>query len=64
MKYVEIDLDIVAMTDGAVLCDDGDDEYWIPRSCIEDGEDIDYDDIEKTLTLNVAEWFAEKEGLI
>lgn len=64
MEYVEIDLEIVTITDDAILTDDGDDEYWIPRSQIEDGEEIDWGDIGKTLTLNIAEWFAEKEGLI
>lgn len=34
-------------------------EHWIPRSCIEDGMDIQPYDEE----ISIAEWFIEKEDL-
>ena len=48
-------------TDDAVLIFDGDRDCWIPKSCIEYGQLIDY---ESNNIINVEEWFAKKEGLI
>lgn len=36
-------------------------KLWIPKSVIEDADDIAVGD--EDLEVNVAEWFAEKEGL-
>lgn len=61
MDYVTIEIDkIKRATDLAVLAEIGGSEYWIPRSVIEDGDDLDEGDFGE---INVAEWFAQKEGL-
>lgn len=60
-EYTEIDFEFVHETDDAVRINDGNKEDWVPKSCIEDGFDIDY---ETETTLNMAVWFAEKEGWI
>ena len=60
-EYVEIIYDWKAETEKAVLISDGDMEGWIPKSCIEDGYNID---LEAEDIINVAKWFAEKEGWI
>lgn len=61
MEYAEISYEYKHQTDEAVLIFDGDNEHWIPKSLIEDGFNIDY---KTENVINVAEWFAEKEGLI
>ena len=61
MKYVEIFYDYRHQTDEAVLVFDGDRDCWIPKSCIEDNDFMDY---ENDTVINVEEWFAKKEGLI
>jgi len=48
-------------TEEAVLIFDGDNDYWVPKSCIEDSRNIDFESI---TTINIAVWFAKKEGLI
>lgn len=59
-EYVEVDYDkIVAETLMAVLVDDGDRKSWVPKSCIEDWGDMNYDF--DGGTLRIARWFAEKE---
>lgn len=45
---------------GGVLDDDRE-RVWVPKSVIEDADDITVGD--EDLEVNVAEWFAEKEGL-
>lgn len=54
---VEIAVEIKHVTDRAVLVFDGDNEFWVPRSLIEDFDPNDN-------VINVQEWFAEKEGMI
>ena len=61
MEYVEISSEYMHQTDDAVLIFDGDRDCWIPKSCIEYGQLIDY---ESNNIINVEEWFAKKEGLI
>lgn len=39
------------------------DEHWIPRSVIEDGSEINENDIGEDLDLLVESWFVDKEGL-
>lgn len=60
-RYDTITGDVVKTTDKAILLYHGDDqETWIPRSVIEDGESAGEED---DLDLNVETWFVEKEGL-
>lgn len=58
MSYVEIPFKLVHETEEAVLITDGDKQDWIPKSCIEDGQDFDY---ENETEINIATWFAEQE---
>lgn len=64
IEYVEICTVYQTQTEKAVLVSDGDDDIWIPKSCVEYGGD--FDDLERgdTITIEVAKWFAEKEGMI
>ena len=60
MDYVAIEIDeIIAATDKAVLCDIDGEEIWIPRSVIDGGDSLDIGDNGE---IEVAEWFAKKEG--
>lgn len=54
--------EVKATTDDAVLLDaDGVTEpVWVPRSVIEDGDELSRGDSGE---LEIATWFAEKEGL-
>ena len=58
-KYVEIDVETIHETDEAVLFNDGDKEFWIPQSVMED-----WPDKGETGTALIIEWFAIKEGII
>jgi len=53
---------IVRVTDKAVLVRVDGDDYWFPRSTIEDGEDIEAGHEE--LDLHVQEWVLEERGLL
>ena len=57
-EYVEIDVRTVNWTEFAILFDDGDKEFWIPKSAMEDWPNK-YD----TGVALVKRWFAEKKGL-
>lgn len=62
MKYVELeDCDIIAETDLAFLIEYDGDEYWIPRSQIEDPESLEEGD--GPVTVSVTEWIAEQKGI-
>ena len=54
--------EIIGETDKALklLLDEGE-EIWVPRSVVCDADDYALGDQE--LTISVARWFAEKEGL-
>ncbi len=55
---VEISYDeIVTETDMAILFKDDKDQFWIPKSMIDDHDEDDK-------IVSVYEWFAEKEGLV
>ncbi len=58
-EYAEIDVENIYETDDAVKFDDGDKEFWVPKSVMED-----WPDKGQTGTALVAIWFAEKMGLI
>ncbi len=57
-----IDVTIMHMTDAAVLVSTGLNETWIPRSVIAD--DMDNYEVGEEAYLEIAEWFAIKEGLV
>lgn len=58
-EYVEVEVENKIETDLAVLFFNGDREFWIPKSVMER-----WPDLGESGTALVAEWFAEKEGLI
>lgn len=64
VEYVEIECDEVkAETAMAVLLDLGEEEpKWVPKSLIDGGQDLHEGDCPGTVS--IAEWWAEKEGLI
>jgi hypothetical protein len=58
--------DVKHHTERAVLFIVGDDEVWVPKSVIEvEYDDREWEDLIKSGPgeIEVAEWFAEKEGL-
>lgn len=61
MSHVEIDCEVIAETQDALLVSDGKQEVWIPRSQISDyGED----DRLNITSIFISEWLANKKGLI
>lgn len=63
-RFVEIDATIKVVREKAILIDDGDGPTWVPRSVIQNIDELDLDNPETLQELKVAEWFAEKEHLI
>ena len=61
-EMIEFDMEYRHETDLAVLVDDGDDQYWLPKS------QVQYDDGEyekgDIMTVYIPFWLAEDEGLI
>jgi hypothetical protein len=63
-KIVEIDVELIAVTDMAVFVDEGkEDPVWIPKSQTQN-EDIDEMQIGDTFTLEIPEWLALEKELI
>lgn len=60
-EYVEISAEIKYMTEKAVLVNDGDRDVWIPKSQIDEP-----DELEEGVAAGffIKKWFAKKEGLI
>ena len=64
-SYVELDLEVIHMTADAIYLSDGDGaEDWVPNSLIRDGRELNWDDVGKTLTLELEEWIAIKKGFV
>jgi hypothetical protein len=55
-------LRVVAETDLALLLELEDGEQWFPKSVITDAESIDVGD--EDIEIQVASWFADREGLV
>jgi hypothetical protein len=56
------DCEIVGATEKAIKVKYGDHEpFWVPRSQVSDGHQ--YDTGDENVTVSIAEWFCEKEGL-
>ena len=59
-EYIEIDVDeTVHQTELAVLFHIAGKEVWVPKSCLDD-----YPEEGESGVAMVAEWWAEREGLI
>lgn len=61
-KTVEVEVEIVHRTAGAVLVNDGSREVWLPRDAIE--EDVDEFRPGETVTLTMSERLATEKGLL
>lgn len=62
-EYTTIDLDIIRITDLAILFTDGDkEEVWIPKELIGNLDD-DWGEGD-TESIAIPIWLAEKEGLV
>jgi len=59
--YAEIDVETVDSSDLAVRFNDGDGDFWIPKSVMKEGS---WPDLFDSGTVSVEVWFAEKEGLV
>ena len=59
--YIE-DVLAIRETEKALLCQIEDEEHWIPKSVIDDDSEVWKDGQEGELV--IAEWWAEKNGLI
>jgi len=58
-EFAELDVMVIGETDEAVRFDDGDEQFWIPKSCMED-----WPDMNQTGTALIQMWFAEEKELI
>lgn len=60
-EFVEFNGTVKKATDKAILftMEDSKQEVWIPRSVIEDGDELEEDEIDQTIF--VKEWFADRE---
>lgn len=64
-EMVEIDVEVLKMTDNGVLVTDGDSEAWVGYSLISKDSDInEYSDEEDTGVLIIPDWKAKKIGFI
>jgi hypothetical protein len=62
-EYTELDLEIIRITDSAILFTDGDkEEVWISKSLIGNLDD-DWEEGDTEL-IAIPIWLAEKEGLV
>lgn len=63
MRTVRVDVDRVeAETALALLLVVGAEEVWVPKSQIEDADEISVGDEE--IEVEIAEWFCQQEGLV
>lgn len=58
-EYAEIDVMTIRETLEAVMFDDGDESFWIPKSVMED-----WPEEHETGTAMVEAWFAEMKELV
>jgi hypothetical protein len=58
-EYAEIEVETIRETELAVLFTDGDHEFWVPKSQMEE-----WPDVGQMGEAFIAEWFAEEKGLI
>lgn len=60
-EYVEVDCDAIeTVTDRAVLMIIEGENIWVPRSAIEDGDEIEPEDVGP---FYVRQWFCDREGI-
>ena len=64
INMVDIDIELLNQTDLAIHVYDGSRIAWIPKSQIEDPEDMSYYGDGESLTITVPEWLAREKELI
>lgn len=55
--------EFVTETDGAILVEDGDGKYWLPKSQIDYDSGPEYEKGDE-IEIDIPEWLAEEKGLI
>lgn len=60
-ELIELSLDLVKKSDGALLVSDGDNEAWLPKSLIEYDEEPERG---RSIDIELPEWLAIEKGLI
>ena len=60
-ELIELSLDLVKMSNEALLVSDGDNEAWLPKSLIEYDEEPDRGD---SIDIKLPEWLAIEKGFI
>lgn len=63
-EHCTIDVDIVAVTDEAILINDGNIETWLPLSQVFNHDKHTFDKGDTSVELRVAYWIAKRKGLI
>ena len=64
LELCKIDVDVLAVTDDALLLTDGLTETWFPKSQVFDDRVDTLEREEQAPELRVAYWLAKKKGLI
>ena len=62
MEYEIICCNVIRETDAAFLFNDGTQDFWCPKSLIDNIGEIN--EFEDAVDVEIAVWFCEKEGLI
>lgn len=57
----EADCEVVRLTDEAALLNIDGDEHWVPKSCLENADDLE---VGEEATAVIHEWFAIKAGMV
>lgn len=58
-----ITIELLRTTDLAVLVKYHNNELWVPKSVIDDGDSLDELDVGSELDIDIKDWFCEKEGI-
>lgn len=61
--YTEVCCTLQYWSDKAICFDTGEGTFWVPKSLIENLDDVLNSVLGDTLTVNIATWFCEKEGI-
>jgi len=60
-RFVEVDLLVLKETELAFLLSDGDNEWWVPKSCIRNSDELE---VENNHTVEIAYWKAMLDEII
>lgn len=57
----ETECEVLHETDAAWLLGIDDDQYWVPKACIENNDDLE---VGEESTVEIHEWFAVEKGIV